>query len=421
MNRILTLITLFLFLSFSFFGQNLVPNGGFENPRYTDCAELQVPTTNIGYFFNTWYGNGWVYAEPCLSRFNREVISNWEWRFSTPYKGKANAQLFVTSWDDGVFTPYGVMTKLISRLEANEWYYLDMYVRNRGGESFEPSGVDCTESPAPQLQFYVSEDPIEFVVKADGTRLLDTYLSPGRLIGADSSAYLSSFATRPWTNIATCFQAQGKESHLAIFPPLGRFNYAPGCERTDSSNIYDHFFYELDEVQLIKIPEEFRGQVEICENEPDSIHLLDFVPFANAAFLWPDGNTDSVRILPQGGNYEIEVILPCVNLPLYLDVIGNDCSTSIYIPNVFSPNDDGINDEFKVNTHSQWQIMQFEMRIFDRWGGLVFESTDPTKGWSGKESGKTAPPGTYIWTIKYMVNDGKEEIKYHSGDLLLLR
>ena len=90
--------------------------------------------------------------------------------------------------------------------------------------------------------------------------------------------------------------------------------------------------------------------------------------------------------------------------------------SAIYAPNVFTPNGDGINDEFRVAYKS---IVEFDCWIFNRWGSKVYHSSDPQKGWDGKVNGKPASEGAYFYVIKARGADG---IEYNlKGDINLLR
>jgi len=66
---------------------------------------------------------------------------------------------------------------------------------------------------------------------------------------------------------------------------------------------------------------------------------------------------------------------------------------NIYVPNSFTPNGDGLNDEFIVKgTH----ILDFKMQVYNRWGELVFETDDYKNGWDGKFKGSNCPVGVYF-------------------------
>lgn len=73
--------------------------------------------------------------------------------------------------------------------------------------------------------------------------------------------------------------------------------------------------------------------------------------------------------------------------------------------NAFSPNGDGVNDEWKVSYRS---LREYECHIFNRWGKEMFSSRDPEQGWDGKSGGKTVPAGAYYYVITATGNDGQQ-------------
>jgi gliding motility-associated-like protein len=75
-----------------------------------------------------------------------------------------------------------------------------------------------------------------------------------------------------------------------------------------------------------------------------------------------------------------------------------DCN-SIYIPNIFTPNGDGMNDYFEVKVTG---AKHFHLRVFNRWGEMLFESTDPKKMWNGGKQDYYAPDGVYFWTLEVL-------------------
>ena len=89
-----------------------------------------------------------------------------------------------------------------------------------------------------------------------------------------------------------------------------------------------------------------------------------------------------------------------------------------YIPNAFSPNDDGLNDSFGGKGLF---ISTFEMMIFDRWGNLIFFSDDIDKPWDGRANHGTeiAQGDVYIYSVK-IINLRKEKHVY-KGIVTLVR
>ncbi|MDE6062756.1 MAG: T9SS type B sorting domain-containing protein, partial [Duncaniella sp.] len=79
-------------------------------------------------------------------------------------------------------------------------------------------------------------------------------------------------------------------------------------------------------------------------------------------------------------------------------------ASSLKCPNAFSPNGDGVNDEWKVSYSS---IVSFDCHIFDRYGHEMASFSDPSLGWDGKYKGKLVPSGAYYYVIKARGADGK--------------
>ncbi len=96
--------------------------------------------------------------------------------------------------------------------------------------------------------------------------------------------------------------------------------------------------------------------------------------------------------------------------------INCDSLCDFQIPNVFTPNDDGINDVFMFPSIVGNLI---SMKIFNRWGNLVYQSSDPLKAWDGFENGYPAQPGTYIYLIEYFCITGFKKMK--KGSITLIK
>ena len=85
----------------------------------------------------------------------------------------------------------------------------------------------------------------------------------------------------------------------------------------------------------------------------------------------------------------------------------------VYIPNVFSPNFDGINDYFTVKAKSGL-IANIDMNIFDRWGNKVFNGTE----WDGQMNNRSVNPGVYVYLIEVILNDTTSHL--YSGSVTVV-
>ena len=95
----------------------------------------------------------------------------------------------------------------------------------------------------------------------------------------------------------------------------------------------------------------------------------------------------------------------------------------VFIPNVFTPNEDGVNDRFTVFSTPEIKEIQ-RLRIFDRWGQMVYElydfpPNDVSYGWDGYFRGKKSNPAVFVCTVEWI--DAEGELHILSGDLTLLR
>lgn len=98
-------------------------------------------------------------------------------------------------------------------------------------------------------------------------------------------------------------------------------------------------------------------------------------------------------------------------------------SEDIYIPNAFSPNDDGFNDLFEIYS-KEGNAEIVTLKIFDRWGGLVHEANNMAVGdtrhaWDGELRGQKMPTGIYIYYVEVILGDQINKVL--KGDVLLMR
>ena len=89
----------------------------------------------------------------------------------------------------------------------------------------------------------------------------------------------------------------------------------------------------------------------------------------------------------------------------------------IYVPNIFSPNNDNNNDSWSVFSTSNIQITA--CNVYDRWGNLVYNIKGDLPEWDGKFNGRKVEQGVYVYMIRYIDSEGKYQIKI--GDVTLIR
>lgn len=150
----------------------------------------------------------------------------------------------------------------------------------------------------------------------------------------------------------------------------------------------------------------------LCYNEPVLLNAAH--PLAEI-YLWSTNSTNSSVTVNTAGTYSVAVGNKCGVVTDDIIIDYKDCADVIFVPNAFTPNDDRLNDVLFAKAF--FRIEEFNFKIFNRWGQIIFTSTLLSNGWNGKIKGQQAPPGLYSWMIQYKRN-GK--VYQQKGNVLVL-
>ena len=152
---------------------------------------------------------------------------------------------------------------------------------------------------------------------------------------------------------------------------------APGTYVLTVSNEIDCF--TAASVEVIAIPEltlDVFETLELCEDESLTIGLESNDPSA----FWQDSESDQITI-DAPGTYIAEANNQCETLTRTLVVEEALCDCPLYAPNAFSPDGNDINELWKVE--ADCEFLDFQLQVYNRWGEVVFQSTDPSAVWNG--------------------------------------
>ncbi len=144
-------------------------------------------------------------------------------------------------------------------------------------------------------------------------------------------------------------------------------------------------------------------------------------PDPDITYAWSTGENTPGITVPEPGTYALTVSDGhCLNVQGAVSFLPDTCGTDLSMPNVFTPNGDGINDGFGpilVNPP-----LWFAMEIRNRWGQVVFSTQSANNRWNGRVEGGLVPAGTYFWTIRYgkLLNSGGSSEEHASGVVTLL-
>ncbi len=139
--------------------------------------------------------------------------------------------------------------------------------------------------------------------------------------------------------------------------------------------------------------------------------------------IWNDQIRSPRFEINQPGNYRLTLLKGGCERSTTFEVQVADCGRKLLIPNAFSPNQDQRNDVFRVLNLESLPIQSFEIKIYNRWGDLVFQSQDITKGWDGTKQGDgitDLPSDVYVYYYTVQL-EGLSELLTRKGDVTLVR
>lgn len=174
-------------------------------------------------------------------------------------------------------------------------------------------------------------------------------------------------------------------------------------------------FVVIDEIYIkptpvVNLPDE----AFVCVIEGEEI-TLDPKPqqLYNPKYLWSyESRTTPTIIVDATGNINVNVTNVFENNSTCATSdkieIKEGCEPRLFVPEIFTANKDGINDILQIpNAH----ISDFDLRIYNRWGEIIFQSDDPTKVWDGSYNGKVIAPMMYAFVVSYKSRDFPEREK----------
>jgi gliding motility-associated-like protein len=256
----------------------------------------------------------------------------------------------------------------------------------------------------------------------------------------------------PYTPLANFFTTgiclkdgvQFTDSSFVTASSIVKWNWYFGDTKTDTLKNPLHYFPTAGTYTNLLVVRSSEGCIDSVEKKltiakgPKADFTTD-AEFANVkqTIHFTDNSTDAISWLWNFGDASMDSISNIRNPSHAYLVTGhfkvclfatdkngcNDtlCKTEIIslpigVPNAFSPNGDGQNDVFTIYGGP---FKEVEMKIFNNWGELIFQSDKQSEGWDGRVKGVEQPPGVYVYTI-YCVSENSEEHKL-SGDVTLLR
>jgi gliding motility-associated-like protein len=189
-------------------------------------------------------------------------------------------------------------------------------------------------------------------------------------------------------------------------------------ERCKEFNVTDTLYIKPSPV--LNLPD----SAFVCVIEGASLLLDPKIQRAyNPTYLWnPTKETTPKITISALGNYSVKATNKFANNTTCSATdkieIKEGCEPRLFAPEIFTANRDGLNDVFELpNAH----ITDFELRIFNRWGEIIFESHDPDRLWDGTYHGQIIAPMMYAFVVSYKSKyfPYREKITRRGGIMLI--
>ena len=173
----------------------------------------------------------------------------------------------------------------------------------------------------------------------------------------------------------------------------------------------------VDDVALYEIPDTLVLRDTVCADFGTTVDLLEIMPppfDGRTDFRWEDGSTAPARSLPQPGVYHVRATLNCAETTVELMLENGNCTGEILAPNAFTPNADGRNDGWSVLVRTEFPIVNYQLRLYDRSGKMVWSTDDPAAVWDGGN----LPVGVYVWRAEWAVRAQGETVPLRDGGVV---
>ena len=174
-------------------------------------------------------------------------------------------------------------------------------------------------------------------------------------------------------------------------------------------DVFNDYCVTRDSINVVfnPLPNELTVDVvTICLDYPPHYAVLSGENPGNTYVWSPTNETTQVILADDYGWYVVQLTTP-LNCSITDSILVQEyCNSAIYVPNTFTPDGDGYNDEFFPNG---WNIANIELNIFDRWGELISSGTGSQAKWDGTYGGTASQDGVYIWKVKYRFYDNAEK------------
>lgn len=285
---------------------------------------------------------------------------------------------------NGLFTPLAAGTYTISMVDNQGCQFDTAVVLNQPDPLHMPMdifGAYCVNEADARVVFYPT----------GGTAPYTFWLNPGNLL--NTSGQFNNLASGMYTTLLTDANGCKLDTNFVVPQPI-------------------------DPLQVNMQKEDLGCFGFGTEGWAEAIPTGGTAPYS---FLWhttPKQTTAKAEQL-RSGYYVVDVVdaRGCA-VKDTVQIVGGLCCEEVYIPNAFTPNNDGNNDTWHVVTAAGIKILQYE--VYNRWGNLLWRGLNSADGWNGIFQNTLQDSGTYFYQFRYQCLSTGEIFQF-SGDITLIR
>ncbi|NVN93741.1 MAG: gliding motility-associated C-terminal domain-containing protein [Bacteroidetes bacterium] len=373
---------------------NLVPNASFE--EFTQCPSSGQGEIYLAFPWTACTGSGHTgssdYINACSSDFGIQFMLS---SVQQPKSGKAYAGIALFEYSTCLNCREYLEVELKDIFKKDKKYCGEFYISFPDFGSYASANIGMYFSQIEVIQTSLAA-PIPYIPQIKNTNgiLKDTI---------------------NWMKVNGSFIATGGEQYLVIgnFDSSQYVNYITVGSNTNSR-------YLIDDVLVCECSfEHILGNDTTLCNGKTLLLAPATIPNSNTTYQWQNGSTDASFLVSQPGIYSVSIHIGDYNITVTDSITVNyaDCtSPTLWIPNSFTPNGDGLNDKFEYANAENYIIKTY---IYNRWGQMVFEGEN-TNFWNGTFKGKLVPLGVYAYTIEAMDRIGKIQ-KVYSGRVTVVQ
>jgi gliding motility-associated-like protein len=460
---------LFAFIGYQVCAQNLIPNSSFDS--LTQCPNPDTRNRNelliLPWFAATTYSTPDNFNECSTEPILGVPYNNQNFSYRTAHSGSGYAGIYVLS--SGIRPDAAreyIEIRLSESLEKNQSYYVRFYVAPRRDSRYEGEMV------------YIDAIGMNFTDTLFFTNAPISKITPS--IEYKKGKVIKD--TINWTPICGLYKAKGKEKYATI----GNFKLGSETiiEKENPTNAYYGTYFFLDDA-TVTLFNPLPDTLILCENKTlklnstfldakyqwntgskDSIITIDKAgiykvevtidnctlsdsvvvimpkasdkplkdtaickgqtitlnPQTTGTYKWSTGSKNAQISVNTEGSYSVTVSNVCGDFTYNSTVKLKKCDCNIFVPNAFSPNNDGANDELQAFINCDIPIKVKRFQVFNRWGNLLFTQSNTNDiRWNGQVNGTQLDQGTFVWYMEYEIEkNGKMETKIEYGDFTII-